>query len=161
MTVNENSDAPGHLAIVPRLITAAEKLRANEDFFIASSVTLIFTGAAVLIMHTANYAANIHSPLAFGGALVDVLLPMAFAAALVWLWPLLAHSRWIILAVVAALVTLFLAGLAPVTAGNGWLSVLLFVLVTLVWQTAGTVWLIINRPWESLPKTAKPVRSNP
>jgi hypothetical protein len=155
MTVNGNVDAVGQPTVAARLAAAAQRLMTNGDFFVGSSVAISITGIAVLIMHTANYAANIHSPLAFGGALVDVLLPMAFAAALIWLWPLVARLRWIALAVVALLVTLPLAVLAPITAGNGWLGVLLFALVTLAWQAAATAWLIINRPWEPLQHAVK------
>jgi hypothetical protein len=130
-----------------RLTTLIAVMRDNENFQIGATVVLIIMTIAGLILQGSDYAAHIHSPLAFLGALAGLGIPLAAVTLLALTYPGRRRGRWLIAAASTVLVTLFLALLPPVTAGHGWLAVLLTVLVTLTYDVVAIAYLLVLRPW--------------
>lgn len=101
----------------------------------------------MLILHSATYATNVHNPAAFGGALVGLavsVLAGAVTVASFTTWP---AGRWRALAAGTGLLALVFALLPPITAGYGWLTLLMFALTTLGYEAVVVAWLVIARPW--------------
>ncbi|MEH1030005.1 hypothetical protein V6W11_19865 [Micromonospora profundi] len=110
-------------------------------------VVLSFVTIAMLILHSATYAVNVHSPVAFGGALVGLaasVLALTIVISTFRSWP---TSRWCMVSAVVLLVVLFFALLPPITAGHGWLTLLLFVITTAGYEAVLATWLVVVRPW--------------
>ena len=135
-----------------RLTTLIAVLRGNENFQLIATVVLIVMTIAGLILQGSDYAAHIHGPLAFLGALAGLGIPLAAITLLALTRTGRRRARWLIAAASAVLVTLFLAILPPVTAGHGWLGVLLTVLVTLTYDGVAVAYLLALRPWAWIPR---------
>jgi hypothetical protein len=148
MTINANAeDGPTGATRAAAWIAA---LRESEVFFTAGAVVLIFSTIAVVAMHTASYAANVHNGLSFGGAVVGLVVPLALVTTLALLYGSWPRGRWFAATGGVTLLVVFFAVLPPTTARTGWLSVLLFVLVTLVYEAAVVSFVLVVQPWAYL-----------
>ncbi|MFI7513159.1 hypothetical protein ACIBVK_06650 [Micromonospora echinofusca] len=137
----------GDAALGSRLASWVAAARQNENFAGGGIVVLSLVTIAMLILHSATYAVNVHNPVAFGGALVGLaasVLAVTIVIASFRTWP---RGRWRGMAVVVLLVALFFALLPPITAGHGWLTLLLFVITTFGYEAMVATWLVIARPW--------------
>ncbi|QKW15411.1 hypothetical protein [Verrucosispora sp. NA02020] len=121
--------------------------RGNDNFLVISSFAVVILTIAMLFMHTDTYSVNVNHHAAFGGSLVGLaisILAATVAVATVRTWPV---NRWRALAAVALALSLTFALLPPITAGYGWLTLLLFALTTLGYEALVVSWLLIARPW--------------
>ncbi|WP_435209309.1 hypothetical protein [Micromonospora sp. bgisy143] len=121
--------------------------RQNENFAVGGMIVLSFVTIGMLILHSATYAVNVHSPVAFGGALVGLAasaLALTVMITTFGSWP---TGRWRVVSAPVLLVVLFFALLPPITAGHGWLTLLLFVITTVGYEAVLATWLVIVRPW--------------
>jgi hypothetical protein len=147
MSDQHHPDTPSSQPLPAQLSRWVAVARENENFTIGSSIGIVLLTIAMVLMHTDTYTVNVNHPASFGGALVGLALSILTAAVTVAsfrTWPV---SRWRALAAVALALSLTFALLPPITAGYGWLTLLLFAITTLGYEALAVSWLMIARPW--------------
>jgi hypothetical protein len=101
----------------------------------------------VLAMQSAHYAAHVHNPVAFGGALVGLLTSVTVVTVLTVVYPKWPRGRWFSGRWRCNTGGVVLRLDAPGHGRVGWLTILLAVLITVAYEAVATAWLVVARPW--------------
>lgn len=146
MSIDNPSPASPWTSLLDRI----EASRDGETFgwFAAGgALVLLFAGFAVGQLHFDAYAVNVKHGIAIGGALVTILLSLATSVAVAVLYSAWPRPRWKVAAIAGTAVVVLLGLLPPVTGRDGWLTVLLFLLITLTYQAFAAAWFALVLPW--------------